>query len=68
MADESPEDPDRASGDDAREREHQRRNQLQVELFRLTFDRVRHAAFIEEALRRAGRGREADESRRSGGC
>ena len=68
MADESPEDPDRASGDDAREREHQRRNQLQVELFRLPFDRVRHAAFIEEALRRAGRAREADESRRSGGC
>ena len=68
MADESPADPARTSDDDAREREHQRRNQLQVELFWLTFDRLRHAAFIEEALRRAGRGREADESRHSGDC
>jgi hypothetical protein len=68
MADESPGELARTSEEDAREREHQRRNQLQVERFRLTFDRVRHAAFIEEALRRAGREREADESRRPGGC
>ena len=67
MADQSPDDPARTSDDDAREREHQRRNRLQAGLFRLTFDRLRHAVFIEEALRRAGREREADESRRSGG-
>ena len=68
MANQSPDDPARTSDDAAREREHERRNQLQAELFRLAFDRARHAAFIEEALRRAGREREADESRRSGGC
>ena len=66
MVDESPDDP-RTSDENVREREHQRRNQLQAELFRLAFDRLRHAAFIEEALRRAGREREADESRHSGG-
>ena len=68
MADQSPEDFAPASDEDAREREHQRRNLLQAELFKLTFARVRHAAFIEQALRRAGREQEADESRRSGGC
>jgi hypothetical protein len=67
MADQSPEVPARASDEDAKEREHERRNRLQAELFRLAFDRLRHAAFIEEALRRAGREREADESRRPGG-
>ena len=67
MADQSPEDPARTSDQDAREREHERRNRLQAELFRLAFDRSRHAAFIEEALRRAGLEREADDSRRSGG-
>ena len=70
MADESREEPDCIDEDeeDAREQEHQRRNRLQAELFRLAFDRRRHAAFIEEALRRAGREREVDESRNSGGC
>jgi hypothetical protein len=67
MADESREDPARTT-DDAREQEHQRRNRLQAEIFRLEFDRLRHAAFIERALRRAGREREADESRNSTGC
>ena len=38
MADESPEDPARTSDADAREQEHQRRNRLQAELFRLAFD------------------------------
>lgn len=68
MADQAPDDLARTSDEDAREREHDRRNRLQAELFRLTFDRLRHAAFIEQALRRAGREREADETRRSGGC
>ena len=68
MADLSPDDPVRTSDEAAREREHERRNRLQAELFRQAFDRLRHAAFIEEALRRAGRKREADETRRSGGC
>jgi hypothetical protein len=68
MTDESPDDPARTSDADAREQEHQRRNRLQAELFRLAFDRSRHAAFIEEALRRARREREADESRDSSGC
>jgi hypothetical protein len=67
MADESPDDPARTSDADAREQEHERRNRLQAEIFRLAFDRARHAAFIEEALRRAGREREADESRNSSG-
>ena len=68
MADQAPDDPVRTSDEDAREREHERRNRLQAELFRLAFDRLRHAAFIEQALRRAGREREADETRRSSGC
>ena len=68
MADQSLDDPARTSDDDAREREHQRRNRLQEELFRLTFNRLRHRAFIEEALRRARREREADQSWRPGGC
>jgi hypothetical protein len=68
MADKSAGDPARTSDEDAREREHERRNRLQAQLFRLAFDRLRHAAFIEEALRRAGRERDADDSRRSGGC
>ena len=68
MADQSPDDPARTSDDEAREREHHRRNRLQAELFRRTFDRLRHAVFIEEALRRARREREADQSWRPGGC
>jgi hypothetical protein len=68
MADESPDDPARTSDADAREQEHQRRNRLQAEVFRLAFDRARHAAFIEEALRRSGRGREAGENRHASGC
>ena len=68
MVDQSPDDLVRTGDEDARAREHERRNRLQAELFRLAFDRLRHAAFIEEALRRAGREREADENRRSGGC
>jgi hypothetical protein len=48
--------------------EHQRRNEQQAELLRKAYRRSRHAAYIEEALRRAGRGQEADNRNDTSGC
>jgi hypothetical protein len=56
MTDDGLEDPacaDSGALPDSREKEHQRRNQLQAELLRKAYDRSRHAAFIEAAIRRA---------------
>jgi len=68
MADDSSDDPacDTAAG--SREAEHERRNKLQAELLRKTYDRLRHAAFIDAALRRARGEQEADDSHQHGGC
>jgi hypothetical protein len=52
----------------SRDTEHRRRNEEQAELLRKAYSRRRHALHIEEALRRAGREREPDESDRSRGC
>ena len=53
MADDSSEDPACANPAADREKEHQRRNDLQAELLQQAYDRRRHAAFIDAALRRA---------------
>jgi hypothetical protein len=53
MADDSSEDPACESPRDSRESEHRRRNRLQAELLKKAYDRHRHAAFIDAALRRA---------------
>ena len=48
--------------------EHRRRNEQQAELLRKASRRSRHAAYIEEALRRAGRTQEADDRNDTSGC
>ena len=53
MADDSSEDPACESPADSRESEHRRRNKQQAELLTKAYDRHRHAAFIDAALRRA---------------
>jgi hypothetical protein len=68
MDDDSPDDPDRMTHPVARHTEHRQRNEEQVELLRRASARRRHASYIEEALRRAGREGEADESNGSTGC
>jgi hypothetical protein len=67
MDDDSLDDPARLAHPVARDPEHRRRNEEQVELLRKAHARWRHAWHIEEALRRAGREREADESDHSRG-
>jgi len=65
MADDSSEDP----AAESRETEHERRNRLQAELLKKAYDRSRHAAFIDAALRRARGEPEADDSgQRPNGC
>jgi hypothetical protein len=44
-----------------------KRDDQQAGLLRQGFERWRHAAYIKEALRRAGRDQEADERKRPGG-
>lgn len=51
-----------------RDTEHRRRNEQQAELLHRASLRTRHAAYIEEALRRAGRLQEADDRNDTGGC
>ncbi len=51
-----------------KETEHRRRNEQQAELLRKAYQRSRHAKYIEEALRRAGRGQEADDRSDTSGC
>ena len=53
MADDSSENPACESPADSRESEHRRRNRLPAELLKKAYDRHRHAAFIDAALRRA---------------
>jgi len=69
MTDDGVEDPAGADPADPREKEHQRRNRLQAELLRKVYERSRHAAFIDAALRRARADQETDETnRRTEGC
>jgi hypothetical protein len=67
MADDSSEEPACDNPADTREQEHQRRNQLQAELFRKAYDRSRHAAFIDAALRRARGEQESEEPNHANG-
>jgi hypothetical protein len=68
MADDSLDDPACDTTAD-RETEHARRNRLQAELLRKAYDRSRHAAFIDAALRRARTEQDSDESgHQHGGC
>ena len=68
MDDDSLDDPAPLTHPITRDTEHRRRNEEQAELLRKAYSRRRHALHIEEALRRAGREREADENNRSKGC
>lgn len=70
MADDSSEDSGCGNTAESRETEHERRNRLQAELLKKAYDRSRHAAFIDAALRRARGEPEAVEDRahRSGEC
>jgi hypothetical protein len=54
MDDDSLDNPARLTHPVARDPEHRRRNEEQVELLRKAHARWRHALHIEEALRRAG--------------
>ena len=65
MADDSSEDPACESPADSRESEHRRRNKQQAELLKKAYDRHRHAAFIDAALRRAREDREQEEARKA---
>ena len=65
MADDSLDDPAGAKPAASKDKQHRQRNDEQAELLRQAFERWRHATYIEEALRRAEREREADESDRS---
>jgi hypothetical protein len=60
MGDDSSAAPGGDNTTDSRQKEHERRNQLQAELLRQAHDRSRHGAFIDAALRRA-RGEEDTE-------
>ena len=68
MDDDSLDDPACITPAASSDNEHHRVNEEQAELLRKAYRRRRHATHIEEALRRAGREREADESNRSKGC
>ena len=65
MADDSSEDPACESPADSRESEHRRRNKQQAELLKKAYDRHRHAAFIDAALRRAREDNEQEEARKA---
>jgi hypothetical protein len=67
MDDDSLDDPVCTPHPASKDREHRRRNEEQAELLRHAYRRRLHAIHIEEALRRAGRERDADESNRSRG-
>ncbi len=62
MTDDGSEDPACEDPTNSREKEHQRRNRLQAELLRKAYDRSRHAAFIDAALRRAREDRKNEET------
>jgi hypothetical protein len=68
MDDDSLDDPVCRTHNASKDKEHRRRNEEQAELLRKAYRRRRHATHIDEALRRAGREREADDSNRSRGC
>jgi hypothetical protein len=53
MGDDSSAPPGGNNTTDCRQKEHERRNQLQAELLRQAHERSRHGAFIDAALRRA---------------
>ena len=61
MADDSSENPACESHGDSRESEHRRRNTLQAELLKKAYDRHRHAAFIDAAIRRVREESEQEE-------
>jgi hypothetical protein len=65
MAEDSSEDPACESPADSRESEHRRRNKQQAELLKKAYDRHRHAAFIDAALRRAREDREQEEAQKA---
>ena len=67
MTDESSEDPACEAPANHRESEHRRRNRLQAELLQKAYDRHRHAAFIDAALRRSREKKDTDKSERTGG-
>jgi hypothetical protein len=62
MADDSSGKPEGEKTGDSRQKEHERRNQLQAELLRKAHDRSRHGAFIDAALRRAHGEQETEET------
>ena len=53
MADDPSKDPGRERPANSRTNEHRRRNQLQADLLKKAYDRHRHAAFVDAAIRRA---------------
>ena len=68
MEHDSSDDPARSKPAGRRDTEHRWRNEQQAELLRRAHRRSRHAAYIEEALRRAGRVQEADDRNDRSGC
>jgi hypothetical protein len=68
MDQDSSRDPTRRPAATPRDNEHRWRNEQQVELLRNAYQRSRHAAYIEEALRRAGRRQEADDRNDTSGA
>jgi hypothetical protein len=68
MKHDSSDDPARPKPAVPRETEHRRRNEQQAELLRRAYRRSRHAAYIEQALRRAGRGQKTDDRNDTSGC
>jgi hypothetical protein len=65
MADDSSENPACESPAGSRESEHRRRNKQQAELLKKAYDRHRHAAFIDAALRRAREKSEQEEAEKA---
>ena len=61
-------DPTRRKPATPRDTEHRRRNEQQAELLRRAAMRRRHAAYIEEALRRAGGVHGAEDGNDTSGC
>ena len=68
MDQDSSKDPTRRKPATPRDTEHRQRNEQQAELLRKAYRRSSHAAYIEEALRRAGRERDADDRNGTSGC
>jgi hypothetical protein len=66
MADDSSEAPEGDKTTDSRQKEHERRNELQAELLRKAHERSRHGAFIDAALRRARGEQEPEETNHHG--